>query len=132
MKLATWNVNSLKVRLPQVLEWLQSASPDVLVMQELKQVTEEFAVDAFKGLGYHAVANGQRAYNGVAIVCRSPVSDLVMELPGFDDRQRRVLAGTTDAVRIVNLYVPNGASVGSESYEYKLRWLAALRRFLAD
>jgi exodeoxyribonuclease-3 len=109
MKIATWNVNSLNVRLPHVLEWLASAEPDVLVLQEIKQLSEAFPADAFAEAGYQAVANGQ-----------------------FEDPQRRILASTIDGVRIVNLYVPNGQSVGSEKYEYKLGWLAALKGFLKD
>ncbi|MEX0708886.1 MAG: exodeoxyribonuclease III [Woeseia sp.] len=131
MKLATWNVNSLKVRLPHVLEWLASANPDVLVMQEIKQLSEVFPEEAFRDLGYHALANGQKTYNGVATVARSALKDPITDLPGFDDMQRRVLATTVNNVRIINLYVPNGQSVGSDKYEYKLRWLAALRDWLA-
>ncbi|MCI0517993.1 MAG: exodeoxyribonuclease III [Woeseiaceae bacterium] len=131
MKLATWNVNSLGVRLPHVIEWLGNESPDVLVMQEIKQLTEAFPAAAFSELGYHTVANGQKTYNGVAIASRKPSSDHVVEIPDFGDPQRRVLAASIDGVRIVNLYVPNGSSVGSEKYEYKLKWLAALRDYLA-
>ncbi|MDZ7769527.1 MAG: exodeoxyribonuclease III [Woeseiaceae bacterium] len=131
MKLATWNVNSLKVRLPHVLEWLASANPDVLVMQEIKQLSEVFPEEAFRDLGYHALANGQKTYNGVATVARAALEDPITDLPGFDDVQRRVLATTVDNVRVINLYVPNGQSVGSDKYEYKLRWLAALRDWLA-
>ena len=130
MKLATWNVNSLKVRLPHVLEWLASANPDVLVMQEIKQLSETFPADAFRDVGYHALANGQKTYNGVATIARSVLEDPVTDLPGFDDVQRRVLATTVDNIRVINLYVPNGQSVGSDKYEYKLRWLAALRDWL--
>lgn len=130
MKLATWNVNSLKVRLPHVLEWLASANPDVLVMQEIKQLSEMFPTEAFRDVGYHALANGQKTYNGVATVARSALEDPVTDLPGFDDVQRRVLATTVDNIRVINLYVPNGQSVGSDKYEYKLRWLAALRDWL--
>jgi exodeoxyribonuclease-3 len=130
VKLASWNVNSLNVRLPHVLEWLASASPDILVMQEIKQLTESFPDQAFSDLGYQTVANGQKTYNGVAIACREASTDHVTAIPGFDDPQRRVLAATIRGVRIVNLYVPNGSSVGSEKYEYKLAWLAALRDYL--
>jgi len=129
---ATWNVNSLNVRLPHVVEWLSSASPDILVMQEIKQVTEAFPSDAFSDLGYHSVASGQKTYNGVAIACRGPSSEHVMDIPGFEDPQRRVLAATIGGVRVINLYVPNGSSVGSEKYEYKLSWLSALHDFLQD
>jgi len=131
MKVATWNVNSMKVRLPQVLEWLAAHGPDVLVVQEIKQLTEDFPAAAFGDAGYRSLANGQKTYNGVAVVSKSLPLDPVIELPDFDDHQRRVLACTVDGVRIINLYVPNGAEVGSEKYDYKLRWLARLRDFLA-
>jgi len=131
MKIATWNVNSLNVRLPHVLEWLASASPDVLVLQEIKQITEKFATEAFAELGYNAVASGQKTYNGVAVISRGEAADQVTDFPDFEDPQRRILAATIDGVRVVNLYIPNGQSVGSEKYEYKLNWLAALERFLA-
>jgi exodeoxyribonuclease-3 len=119
MKIATWNVNSLNVRLPHVLEWLASAEPDVLVLQEIKQPSEAFPAETFAEAGYQAVASGQKTYNGVAVVSRSPSSDHVTDFPEFEDPQRRILASTIDGVRIVNLYVPNGQSVGSEKYEYK-------------
>jgi exodeoxyribonuclease-3 len=132
MKIATWNVNSMKVRLPHVLEWLDANKPDVLVLQEIKQLTEAFPTAALAEAGYTSIANGQKTYNGVAVISRSEPADPVTEFPGFDDPQRRVLAVTIDGVRIVNLYIPNGQSVGSEKYEYKLRWLSTLRDFLAD
>jgi len=132
MKIATWNVNSLNVRLGHVLEWLDSAKPDVLVLQEIKQVTEKFPQEALNEAGYQAVASGQKTYNGVAVISGSPPLDQVTDFPGFDDPQRRILAATIDGVRVVNLYVPNGHSVGSEKYAYKLGWLAALRGFLED
>ena len=130
MKIATWNVNSMKVRLPHVLEWLQANEPDVLVLQEIKQVTEAFPTDALAEIGYHSIASGQKTYNGVAVVSKTPASDPVTDFPGFEDPQRRILATTIDGIRVVNLYVPNGSEVGSEKYEYKLKWLAALRNFL--
>jgi exodeoxyribonuclease-3 len=130
MKVATWNVNSLNVRLQQVLDWLDAATPDVLVLQEIKQVTEAFPADTFAGIGYHGVANGQKTYNGVAVLSRSESADLVTDFPGFEDPQRRILAATIDGVRVVNLYVPNGSEVGSEKYAYKLGWLDALKGFL--
>lgn len=130
MKIATWNVNSLNVRLPHVIEWLASAKPDVLVVQEIKQVTDAFASDAFTEAGYHSIASGQKTYNGVAVISRESASDPVTDFPGFDDPQRRILASTVGGVRVINLYVPNGHSVGSEKYEYKLGWLAALHEFL--
>lgn len=131
MKIATWNVNSLNVRLPQVCEWLQSAEPDVLVLQEIKQVTEAFDTEAFAKLGYQSVASGQKTYNGVATLARTALTDVVTDIPDFADAQRRVLATTVNGVRIVNLYVPNGQSLESEKYQYKLGWLAAVRNWLA-
>jgi exodeoxyribonuclease-3 len=132
MKIATWNVNSLNVRLPHVLEWLGANTPDVLVLQELKQVTEAFPGDALAELGYASIASGQKTYNGVAVISRSAPLDPVFEFPGFEDSQRRVLGATVDGVRIIDLYVPNGQSVGSEKYAYKLGWLGALHGFLED
>lgn len=132
MKIATWNVNSLKVRLPHVLEWLAANQPDVLVLQEIKQQTEAFPLDEFAAAGYQSVANGQKTYNGVAVVSRSVALDPVFELPNLDDPQRRLLAVTIDGVRIVDLYIPNGSEVGSEKYAYKLGWLTALRDYLGD
>jgi exodeoxyribonuclease-3 len=130
MKIATWNVNSLNVRLPHVLEWLASASPDILVLQEIKQVTEAFSAGAFAQIGYQGVASGQKTYNGVAVLSRSRANDIVTDFPGFEDPQRRILAATIGGVRVINLYVPNGSSVGSEKYDYKLGWLSALKGFL--
>jgi exodeoxyribonuclease-3 len=130
MKIATWNVNSMKVRLPHVLEWLQGHEPDVLVLQEIKQLTENFPTEALQEIGYHSIASGQKTYNGVAVISKNPASDPVTDFPGFEDPQRRILATTIDGVRVVDLYVPNGSEVGSEKYAYKLGWLAALRGFL--
>jgi exodeoxyribonuclease-3 len=132
MKIASWNVNSLNVRLPHVLEWLAAAEPDVLVLQEIKQVSEAFPEEAIAEAGYRSFANGQKTFNGVAVISRTPSTDHVCDFPGLEDPQRRILASTIDGVRVVNLYVPNGQSVGSEKYEYKLRWLAALRDFLEN
>ena len=132
MKIATWNVNSLNVRLPHVLEWLAAQQPDVLVLQEIKQVTEAFPAEAIAEAGYQSVANGQKTYNGVAVISRKPATEPVLEFPNFDDPQRRVLAATIEDVRVVDLYVPNGSEVGSEKYAYKLAWLGTLREFLAD
>lgn len=130
MKIATWNVNSLNVRLGHVEEWLASASPDVLVLQEIKQVTEAFPGDAFDKAGYRSIASGQKTYNGVAVISREEPLDPVTDFPGFDDPQRRILAVTIGGIRVVNLYIPNGQSLQSEKYQYKLSWLAALKDFL--
>jgi exodeoxyribonuclease-3 len=132
MKIATWNVNSMNVRQSHVLEWLAANKPDVLVLQEIKQLTEAFPAAALAEAGYTSIANGQKTYNGVAVISRSEPADPITGFPGFDDPQRRVLAATIDGVRVVDLYIPNGQSVGSEKYEYKLRWLNALHDFLAD
>lgn len=120
----------MNVRQPHVVEWLQIHEPDVLVLQELKQVTEKFPVDELKALGYHSIASGQKTYNGVAVISKTPPTDPIMDFPDLDDPQRRVLASTVGDVRIVDLYIPNGSEVGSEKYAYKLGWLAALRNFL--
>ena len=130
MKIATWNVNSLNVRLPQVLDWLSEHEPHTLVLQEIKQVTEAFPAEAFAEAGYRSVASGQKTYNGVAVIARQTPEDTVTDFPGFDDPQRRILAATVDGVRVINLYVPNGSEVGSEKYAYKLEWLDALHGFL--
>lgn len=130
MKIATWNVNSMNVREPQVVEWLQNHDPDVLVLQEIKQVTEKFPADTLQELGYHSMASGQKTYNGVAVISKTPAVDPVTDFPDLEDPQRRILASTVGDVRIVNLYIPNGSEVGSEKYAYKLNWLASLRNFL--
>ena len=130
MKLATWNVNSLKVRLPQVLEWVARHNPDALCLQETKLDNPRFPATEIEAAGYRALHNGQKTYNGVAIVSLSSPSETIMEIPGFEDPQKRVLAATIGGVRIINVYVPNGESVESDKYQYKLRWLAAFRDWL--
>ena len=130
MKIATWNVNSMNVRKPHVLEWLQNHDPDVLVLQEIKQVTEKFPAEPLQELGYHSIASGQKTYNGVAVISKTPANDPVTDFPDLDDPQRRVLATTIGDVRVVDLYIPNGSEVGSEKYDYKLNWLKSLRAFL--
>ncbi|MCZ6499661.1 MAG: exodeoxyribonuclease III [Gammaproteobacteria bacterium] len=130
MKISTWNVNSLRVRIEHVCEWLQLNQPDVLALQELKITNDLFPYDQIAASGYKAVANGQKTYNGVAILSREEPSDLVNDLPNFEDQQRRVLAATIGDYRVVNLYVPNGQTVGSDKYDYKLNWLEALHDFL--
>jgi exodeoxyribonuclease-3 len=130
VKIGTWNVNSMNVRRPHVIEWLQSNEPDVLVLQEIKQLTEKFPVDELQEIGYHSIASGQKTYNGVAVISKTPATDPVTDFPDLDDPQRRILASTIDGVRVINLYIPNGSEVGSDKYEYKLGWLASLERFL--
>lgn len=126
MKIATWNVNSLKVRLPHVLDWLAASRPDALCLQELKMEDKSFPIAELVEAGYQAAWSGQKTYNGVAILSRSPPLEICAGIPGFDDEQKRVLAATVDGVRVVSAYFPNGQSVGSEKFEYKLRWIAAL------
>ncbi len=131
MKVATWNVNSLRVRLPHLLDWLARAQPDVVGLQELKCTDEQFPRAELEAAGWHIASNGQKTYNGVAILSRHPVENVQRDMPGFGDEQKRVIAATIKGVRIVNVYVVNGQAVGSEKYAYKLRWLAALKDFLA-
>lgn len=130
MKIATWNVNSLRVRLPHVLQWLEAAQPDVLAIQETKTVDEQFPLAELEAAGYNAVFAGQKTYNGVAILSKSLATDVVTDIPDLDDPQRRILAATIDGVRVVNLYVVNGAEVGSDKYAYKLDWLAKVTAWL--
>lgn len=132
MKIATWNVNSIRVRLPQVLEWLEKESPDVLCLQETKVTDEDFPAEAFRGAGYHAVFAGQKTYNGVATLSRALADTVVALLPGVDGAQKRLLAATIADVRVVNVYIPNGEEVGSDKYAYKLSWLEALEKFLVE
>jgi exodeoxyribonuclease-3 len=131
LKIATWNVNSLRVRLPHVLSWVVDNRPDVLCLQETKIVDGEFPADEIREAGYQAVFSGQKTYNGVAILSRSTPRDMVFDLPGMTDPQRRLLAATVDGARVINVYVPNGSAVGSDKYDYKLEWLAGLSDFAA-
>jgi exodeoxyribonuclease-3 len=132
MKIATWNVNSLKVRLPQVLDWLAANRPDALCLQELKLEDKAFPVAELAAAGYHAVFSGQKTYNGVAILSPHPLDEqsVVRNIPGFEDEQKRLIAATVAGVRIVCGYFPNGQAVGSDKFDYKLRWLAALTDWL--
>ena len=132
MKLATWNVNSLKVRLPQLLDWLPAARPDVVCLQETKLTDEAFPRGEIEAAGWQVVFSGQKTYNGVAILSRAPLTDIQAGIPGFEDEQKRVLAATVDGVRVICVYVPNGQSVDSEKYAYKLAWLDALTAWLKD
>jgi exodeoxyribonuclease-3 len=131
-KIATWNVNSLKVRLPHVLDWLANQRPDVLCLQETKLEDKAFPFAEIEAAGYHAIHHGQKTYNGVAILARDEAQDVVRNIPDFDDPQARVIAATVDGVRIVCAYIPNGQAVGSDKYEYKLKWLRALNRWLKE
>lgn len=132
LKLASWNVNSLNVRLDQVLAWLDRTQTDVLALQETKLVDEKFPLSAFEEKGYHVVYTGQKTYNGVAIISRLPITNTVTAIEGFDDPQRRIIASTVGPLRLINLYVPNGSEVGSEKYNYKLNWLQNVTAFIQD
>ncbi|HEV7609569.1 MAG TPA: exodeoxyribonuclease III [Steroidobacteraceae bacterium] len=127
---ATWNVNSLRVRGDQLLEWLRANSPDVVALQETKIQDPDFPHVAFTAAGYHSVFSGQKTYNGVALLSRHPMTEVVRDIPDFDDPPRRVLAATVGGFRVINLYVPNGQAPGSEKFAYKLKWLEALTRWL--
>jgi exodeoxyribonuclease-3 len=131
MLLATWNVNSLRVRLPHLRDWLAANPVDALALQETKLPDADFPREEIEALGLRAVFSGQRTYNGVALLAKGDPADVVAGIPGFEDEQRRVIAATVAGVRVINVYVPNGQAVGSDKYEYKLRWLAALREYAA-
>ena len=130
MKLATWNVNSLKVRLPHVLQWLEDNQPDMLCLQETKLEDGKFPAAELETAGYRALFRGQKTYNGVAILARSEGQEVIDAIPGFADEQKRVLAATFGNTRVVCAYFPNGQSVGSDKYQYKLAWLQALTNWL--
>lgn len=132
MKIATWNVNSLRVRLPQVLEWLAINKPDIFALQETKLPDPDFPEAEIREAGYHVVFSGQKTYNGVAILSREPMTEVVKDFPSFNDPLRRVLAVTVEDIRIINLYIPNGQSIDSEKYIYKLEWLQHLQIFLKE
>jgi exodeoxyribonuclease-3 len=132
MKIASWNVNSLKVRLEQVQNWLQESQSDVLCLQETKTEDVNFPLSELQQAGYHVVFSGQKTYNGVAIISKLVVTDVQYGLPNFDDVQKRLIAATVDGVRVVCVYIPNGESVDSDKYQYKLSWLAALHAWLKD
>ena len=137
MKIATWNVNSVRTRLEQVINWLTENPVDVLCLQETKVIDQDFPLIAFENLGYYLYISGQKSYNGVALISRQPLTDvsvgfgnILPEIESEWDAQKRVISGVIEGVRIVNLYVPNGSSIGSEKYEYKLGWLKILKEYL--
>jgi exodeoxyribonuclease-3 len=132
MKIATWNVNSLKVRLPQALDWLDANRPDALCLQETKLEDPNFPLSEINAAGYQVVFSGQKTYNGVAILSKQPATEVIAGIPGFPDEQKRVLAAMVDGVRIICVYIPNGQSVDSDKYQYKLRWLEALTHWLEE
>lgn len=138
MNIVTWNVNSLRVRLESVQEWVRQNQPDLLCLQELKMPDDEFPHDAFADLGYHCAVTGQKTYNGVAIISKQPLQNVVCDLPGLDDPQRRFIAGDYPApggdspLRIINVYVPNGQSPDSDKFDYKRGWLKHLRQTIRE
>jgi len=136
MKLATWNVNSLTVRIGQVEDWIKKAQPDLLLLQETKQENIKFPHDAISALGYKSIHNGQKTYNGVAIISKYELLDVQHNIPNFEDEQKRLIAATINTehgkIRIVCVYVPNGQSVGSDKYHYKLDWLKHFTSWLKN
>jgi exodeoxyribonuclease III len=130
VKIATWNINSLKVRLPQVLDWLAANAPDVLCLQETKLTDDNFPAQDLEAAGYHMVYAGEKTYNGVAVISRQPVTDIVTDTPGLEDPQRRILGATCNGIRVLNLYVVNGQEVGSDKYVWKLEWLSRVNRYI--
>ncbi len=132
MKIASWNVNSLKVRLPHLLDWLAEAQPDVVCLQELKLEDQNFPRAEIEAAGYHAAFAGQKTYNGVALLAKAPISEVTVGNPLFADEQKRLISGTVDGIRVVCAYMPNGQEVGCDKYDYKLRWLAALADWLSS
>lgn len=132
MKLATWNVNSLKVRLPQTIDWLQAQQPEILCLQETKLIDEKFPQKEIAEAGYQSAYIGQKTYNGVAILSKQKGHQILSAIPNFEDEQKRVIAGTFGEIRVICIYVPNGETVESEKYTYKLKWLAALTEWLSD
>lgn len=132
MQIASWNVNSLNVRAPQVLAWLAANPVDVLCLQELKITDDKFPVQAFADAGYHAAFTGQKTYNGVALLSRTPIADVVLNNPKFEDEHRRLVAGTVNGVRVICAYFPNGQAPDSDKFQYKMRWLDALSDWLGE
>jgi exodeoxyribonuclease-3 len=132
MKIASWNVNSLNVRLQHLKQWLEEAAPDIVALQETKLEDDKFPDTEFAAMGYRSVFSGQKTYNGVAILARAMPRDVLTDVPGLEDPQRRILAATIGDLRIVDLYVVNGQSVGSEKFAYKLDWLNKVTAFLAE
>lgn len=133
MKIATWNVNSIAVRLEQVLDWIKTNQPDVLCLQEIKCTDDKFPTNAFQDLGYHVEIYGQPSYNGVATLSRNQAAEIQKGFPeDAPDAQRRLLSGVINGVRVVNVYIPNGSEVGSDKYVYKLAWLAQLKSFFVQ
>ena len=132
LKIATWNVNSLRVRLPQLLEWLKLQQADIVALQEIKVVDELFPLAEINAAGYHCAFAGQKTYNGVALLSRVQGSQIQTDFPHYTDPQRRILAVSYGDLRVINVYIPNGSEVGSEKFAYKLEWLLHLKTLVAD
>lgn len=132
MKITTWNVNSVNVRLPHLTQFLQEEAPDIIGLQELKCETNKYPAEAIEALGYHSVVNGQPTYNGVALIAKTPITDVIFDIPGFEDAEKRVVTGTIEGIRVINAYVPNGQSPESDKYQYKLNWLQSFKNFIRD
>lgn len=132
MKIAAWNVNSLKVRLPHLLDWLSTHQPDALCLQETKLENHNFPRAEIEAAGYHVAFEGQKTYNGVALLAKTPITEVVCGNPYFPDEQKRLISGTVAGVRVVCAYIPNGQAVGSDKYAYKLAWLEGLTRWLKE
>ncbi|HLL55607.1 MAG TPA: exodeoxyribonuclease III [Myxococcaceae bacterium] len=131
MKIATWNINSIRARQERLFAWLAAAQPDIVCLQELKCLDKEFPADALRDLGYHSASHGQKTYNGVAILAKTEITDVVRGLSdGVEDTHARLIAGTVDGIRVFSAYAPNGQEVGSEAYQYKLEWYGRLRKYL--
>jgi exodeoxyribonuclease-3 len=130
MKIATWNINSLTVRLPQVLDWLAANPVDVLALQELKLTDDKFPTSAFTEAGYHAQCFGQKTYNGVALLSKLPATDVIRNIPGFEDDMSRTLCASIGGMRVIGAYFPNGQAPGTDKFAYKMRWLEALRAWV--
>ena len=132
MIFAAWNVNSLKVRLPHLLDWLTAAQPDVVCLQETKLEDKNFPQAEIEAAGYHVAFSGQKTYNGVALLSRAPLTEIVCGNPHYPDEQKRLITATVGGIRVICAYVPNGQEVGCDKYAYKLEWLAALQKWLAE
>jgi len=132
MQFATWNVNSLAVRLPQVLDWLATNPVDVLALQETKLTDDKFPHEAFTQAGYQAQWFGQKTYNGVALLTKAPATEVVKNIPGFDDELARVITATVQGVRVIGAYFPNGQAPGTDKFEYKMEWLKSLRAWVKE
>ncbi len=130
MKVASWNVNSVRVRLPQILEWLNQTSPDVLALQETKVTDDKFPEEAFKEINYHAKFSGQPSYNGVALLSKSSPQDICTQADGISLNEKRVIAATINSIRVINFYVVNGREVGSDFYQKKMAWLEGAKQFI--